>query len=659
MSRLLKLFAWCVVVSTCFVVAVTPTLADSPRPLLVFRSLDAAKENQISGVISWSGNESEILSSEVSVNGKIVSDRKITPYPANSGQAIAFLVDTSESAEASGLIDEFQNWFARWQVSRSSAAAEKQAVAIYGIGASPVMLLEYTTDQEKQNDAVDRLKRGVGVTSQDPTNKTSALWDGIVAATSRFPSSTLNQPRTIVSVSSQGNTSTGGATGALANAELDASSTAFYSTVASNKSLAKLDSISNTTGGLSVSTASGSTTAESLNLFADTIFKKQYSLSISNNYSPQELIEIKVAVGDRTTTGAVSNGQAVWGTASTNIGVVESSGPGFFGNPIFLIIGIAILAAGVIAGAYALANQLFARRSFSDQLEAYLRPSEARENEDEVTEVERNRLVRNVLVQRASETAEKISENRGWTQKIEAALERADVSLKAGEFLFLYVVIVPAAFLLGLAIGKPIFFLGIMVFAILGPAAYLSRKAESRKKKFVEQLPDTLLLMAGSMRAGYSLMQAVEAAAQETPNPIGQELTRVVNEIRLGATVPESFDRMAVRMNSQDISWASMGISIQRDVGGDLSELLESISTTMIARNRLKREINTLTAEGRLSAYVLAALPVVVLIAVQILNPKYISLLFITTIGRVLLFVAFVMMVIGLLWMQKIVRIKV
>lgn len=661
MKNLNKIFTSILAAVLFLAIFAPPVSADSQLPLLAFRSMDARTEQEISSIVSWSGPESEIFSAAVSVNGSQIAEPKITRYSNLEEQAIVFLVDTSQAAIDSGLVEEFRTWFLRWQTTRSAAGAQKQSIALYAVGASPVMVLGHTTDQEKQNEAVQRLRGGIGITPQDPTNKTSALWDAAIAASSNFPASSLEKPRTIISVSARGNTSEGGATGALANSEMVSRSVAFYSSVERSAGQQRLDAISETTGGVSLSNTSGTTTEESLDTFTDIIVNKQYVLVVPAELSQQELVEVEISIGENQTVGAVTGGQAVFSTAATRVGIVESSGSGFFSSPIFLILGIIILAVGAVVGAYILANRLFARKSFSDQIENYLRPLDpgGREETEEITEVERNRLVRNVLVQRASETAEKISDSRGWSQKIEGALERADVSLKAGEFIFLYVVIIPVAFLIGLATGKPIFFLGIMFFAILGPAAYLSRKAENRKKKFTEQLPDTLLLMSSSMKAGYSLMQAVEAAAQETPAPMRQELSRVVNEIRLGATVPEAFDRLAVRMNNQDVSWASMGISIQREVGGDLSELLDSIANTMIARNRLKREINTLTAEGRLSAYVLAALPVVVLIAVQILNPSYISLLFVTNIGRLLLFVGFVMMVIGLFWMQKIVRIKV
>ena len=123
-------------------------------------------------------------------------------------------------------------------------------------------------------------------------------------------------------------------------------------------------------------------------------------------------------------------------------------------------------------------------------------------------------------------------------------------------------------------------------------------------------LPDTLQLLSGTLRAGYSMMQGVEAVSQEVSEPMGRELRRVVTEARLGRPLEESLDAVAERMDSPDFGWAVMAIRIQREVGGNLSELLMTVADTMTQRERLKRDVKSLTAEGRISAYVLAALPV-------------------------------------------------
>ena len=133
--------------------------------------------------------------------------------------------------------------------------------------------------------------------------------------------------------------------------------------------------------------------------------------------------------------------------------------------------------------------------------------------------------------------------------------------------------------------------------------------ANRRRKQFEALLPDTLQLLASTLRAGYSLMQGVEAVSQEVSEPMGRELRRVVTEARLGRPLEEALDGVADRMESGDFAWAVMAIRIQREVGGNLAELLVTVAETMTERERLRRDVNALTAEGKISAIVLGLLP--------------------------------------------------
>ena len=172
-------------------------------------------------------------------------------------------------------------------------------------------------------------------------------------------------------------------------------------------------------------------------------------------------------------------------------------------------------------------------------------------------------------------------------------------------------------------------------------------------------LPDTLSLLAGTLRAGYSLMQGVEAVSQEVSEPMGLELRRVVTEARLGRPLEEALDGVAERMASPDFAWAVMAIRIQREVGGNLSELLLTVAETMIQRERLRRDVAALTAEGRMSAYILIALPVGLGLVMFVMNKDYTSKLLNTTAGNVMLGAAVVSAFVGYLWMRKIINIRI
>jgi tight adherence protein B len=263
------------------------------------------------------------------------------------------------------------------------------------------------------------------------------------------------------------------------------------------------------------------------------------------------------------------------------------------------------------------------------------------------------------IIQRAVEVTEQFAESQGYLARTEAALERASLPLRAGEALFFYVALVIIATILGFALGGLFLALVFGGFAALGPMATVSFLAGRRRKKFLSQLPDTLQLLSGTLRAGYSLMQGVEAVSQEVEDPMGHELRRVVTESRLGRPLEEALDGVAERMDSADFSWAVMAIRIQREVGGNLSELLLTVADTMTQRERLRRDVRALTAEGRMSAIVLVLLPIGLGAAMFVINPDYTRKLITDTLGEVLLFGSIIMMVVGGLWMKKIIDIEI
>jgi tight adherence protein B len=202
------------------------------------------------------------------------------------------------------------------------------------------------------------------------------------------------------------------------------------------------------------------------------------------------------------------------------------------------------------------------------------------------------------------------------------------------------------------------FFLALLLVIVV-PVGLLNFIAGRRRRKFASQLPDMLQLLAGSLRAGYSLLQGVDAVALEVSDPMGQELRRVLAEARLGRPLEDALDDAAERMSSPDFSWAVMAVGIQREVGGNLAELLDTVAETMIQRERLRREVKSLTAEGRVSAIILGLLPVGLGVMMFAINRAYIEKLFNTGIGQVMLGGSTVLALAGFIWMKKIVEIEI
>lgn len=267
---------------------------------------------------------------------------------------------------------------------------------------------------------------------------------------------------------------------------------------------------------------------------------------------------------------------------------------------------------------------------------------------------------RNRIIEQVVERAEEAAEARGNLNSTSHMLEKAEIPLRVGEAFAIQAGIVFFSFILGFLIFGTSLIGGLFlaIFGLLIPPAYVRHKVSARSKKLEKQLPDTLILLASTLKAGYSFLQGIDAVANEAEEPIAGEFRRTVNEARLGKEMDEALDDLAARVDSQDMLWAIVAIKIQREVGGNLAELLTIVAETMNTRQRLHGEVRALTAEGRISAYVLLALPFLVALAMYFINETYLSELWTNSLGLVLVGVALLSMAIGGYWMNKIVSIE-
>jgi tight adherence protein B len=240
---------------------------------------------------------------------------------------------------------------------------------------------------------------------------------------------------------------------------------------------------------------------------------------------------------------------------------------------------------------------------------------------------------------------------------IEAALDAAGIAISAGE----YLVLVTSMALAGLAVGilsdSPLLALLLSVGAVMVPRAMLSRSARKRRAKFADQLEGTLQLISGSMRAGYGLVSAMSTVATEAPSPTSDEFGRVVIEVRVGRDLTSALRGVADRMRNDDLAWVTDAISIQQEVGGNLAEVLDAVGSTIRDRNQIRRQVQALSAEGRMSAVILIALPFGIAGVLAVVNPGYLETLFDTATGKVLMLIGSVLMVLGIIWIRRIVKI--
>lgn len=261
----------------------------------------------------------------------------------------------------------------------------------------------------------------------------------------------------------------------------------------------------------------------------------------------------------------------------------------------------------------------------------------------------------------AVELADRAIRRRGLEPALARSLERGGSNLKPAEWLLLHgLSTIGTALLLLLLTGGRIiptmlgFFLGFTV-----PYLYLSFRASRRANAFLSQMPDTLQLLAGSLQAGYSLPQAVDAVVREGAQPIAGEFSRAIVESRLGVPIEDALDGIAARMDSRDFQWVVMAIRIQREVGGNLAEILSTVANTMRERERVRRQVKVLSAEGRLSAWILGGLPPLFATYLMLVRPSYIKPLFTDAIGLLMLGVAGLLFTAGVFWLRKVVQVEV
>lgn len=250
-----------------------------------------------------------------------------------------------------------------------------------------------------------------------------------------------------------------------------------------------------------------------------------------------------------------------------------------------------------------------------------------------------------------------LSRSEGLGARVGAALEAAAVDRPVADFLILVGGAATAVAAVGLVLAGPA---AALLMALLVPAvvaALLRMKAARRRAGFADQLEDSLQLLSSSLRAGHSLLRAVDSVAAEAEEPTAREFTRVVNETRLGRDLGPALTDVAARMASQDFEWVSQAVAIHREVGGDLAEVLDAVGGTIRERGQIRRQVKSLAAEGKLSAIVLIVLPFGVVGFLALANPGYLAKFTQSVVGYGMLGACVVLLTIGILWLRKVVQI--
>jgi tight adherence protein B len=248
-----------------------------------------------------------------------------------------------------------------------------------------------------------------------------------------------------------------------------------------------------------------------------------------------------------------------------------------------------------------------------------------------------------------------------FAQRLARDLARADLKITVGEYLVAVAVFVCIGILMAMVLRNVVIGLVLVAAAIILPRVFVSRKRATRLRDFNSQLADTITLLANSLRSGYSLLQAMELVSREARPPMSLEFERVVREVGLGLSPEEALGNLVRRIQSDDLELMVTAINVQREVGGNLAEILDTISTTIRERVKLKGEIRVLTSQQQYSGYIIAAMPIALALILFAINPTYMLRLFTEThwCGICLVTTSAAMIASGFFVILKIVNIEV
>lgn len=605
---------------------------------LQIREVDAEDPEAVAVTFNWSGDAAATEDLVLREDGEDVDTESVAAI--DQPPALVLAVDVSEAMEGSALVETKAGLTAFL-----GELAEGTQVALVTFAEDAVVDVGFTRELARVQAAVDELAAG------GPT----ALWNGVGTAAELLDEVPTAAPAMVLV---SGGPDSGSATTAsrARGAVLEAEASVYaVGTGAANQGA--LQALARQAGGTSTSAAPDEIPAALDETAA--LVDQQFRVVYARGDDAPNVADLSLDVGGTTAQASfVDGGVQATGSSLAPRPAAEPSGFAALQTEPFKLLAIVGTLVAVSLGVYALVMALTKDPSgletvLSPYGEGYVPGAEGAADDPDGS------LATSALLQRAVDLTEQLAERQGFLASAEAALERANLPLRAAEAMFFYAAFVLVSFVLGTLLqGILIGLIVAGVFALLGPAI-VSFLAGRRRKQFMAQLPDMLTLLSGTLRAGYSLMQGVEAVAQEVDEPMGQELRRIVTEARLGRPLEEALDGAAERLDIADFTWAVMAIRIQREVGGNLAELLLTVADTMTQRERLRRDVAALTAEGKMSAIVLGILPPALAAVMWVVNPEYIGRLFNTTIGNVMLGFAVVLAGFGFWWMKKTIEIEI
>lgn len=321
-----------------------------------------------------------------------------------------------------------------------------------------------------------------------------------------------------------------------------------------------------------------------------------------------------------------------------------------------LIILLSFISAAILY--YGLIMIFAYRNDYMSRLRRYTAMEEIREEKRKQKKRDSSSFLRDVLTKGIG----KIRFLDGYKKKIQADLTRAHLLLKAEEFLIFEIILFSLFFLItvmakGVGSWPVAAIIGIVGWIL--PSLFLKNRIKKRTKLLNEQLGDALTMMSNSLKTGYSFLQAVDIVAEEMTGPIAEEFAVFKKEVNLGLNTEKALENLAARVKSEDLDLAITAVMIQRQVGGNLAEVLDKITETIRDRVRIKGELKAITSQGRMSGIVISLLPVVLCLIIYLINPDQMILLFTRPLGILMLVVAGAMELTGIILIRRIIRVEI
>jgi tight adherence protein B len=564
-------------------------------------------------------------------NGTRVANPTITPVPSNELEVVLVIdVSGSMAGEAIDAAKGAANDFV-------SLMPKDVAIGIVAFADTPSLTSPLTLDRASTRAAIDSLR----------ANGETALYDAIVFAEVLFSGGTTD--RQIIVLSDGGDTASLNSI----NGALDVAGkirTSVVQLVTADSDTAVLEQISDANGGLLESADDPAALGELYTSVADDLLNRyRVTFPISAVGSVDYRLTLDTAT-ERLSDSATSEVQLATTTTAattTTLDLTVDTGADQVRDPYASGVssaGLWLVGIGAFFFAFLLLLVFLTApgRRTSQDLNARLARGGGKSDGNPIRSL--------------SGLAERLLSRGDRDRALARNLDIAGVPLRPGEFVLVSILggLLLVAVLALLMPGGLAIFVGIALTPMIA-RAYVQRRIDTRRAKFIEQLPDMLQTMVSSLRAGYGLPQALDVAANQSPEPTRSELQRVQFESRIGRDPGEALQSVADRMNSQDFNWVVSAMQINREVGGELALVLDNVGETVRERQKLRRQINVLTAEGRLSAYVLTALPILLAVALLVTNPDYFEPLG-SGGGIVLVVVAIGLLSAGWVWIRRLVK---